>query len=276
MCCFASAAQDPIFWLHHAAVDRQWNLWLAQGGGRSNPLSDAEWKNKTFTFFDECCKQVTMRGCDVLRAAKQLSYTYEGEPPQVEQYCPIIWNPRVFDIVAIARIPKPFPLSRRPVNRPLTLAKAADTKAFRTRLSEIARTQGQTAVLQLKGVEAPTEPGAAWEVYVGPAGLKPDPKGPYLVGVIGLFGAGIKSRSDHFHPANFAFPINKAISAAGDASKLQVTFVPVSGVEVEGVPLPAQVLADLTVAEISIVTDVARELPPKEEQEKLRREEQME
>ena len=49
-----------------------------------------------------------MKGCDVLRAAKQLSYTYECEPPQVEQYCPRIWKPKIRDLVAIARFPKPF------------------------------------------------------------------------------------------------------------------------------------------------------------------------
>ena len=35
-----TAAQDPIFWLHHCNIDRLWNLWLAQGGGRTDPLDD--------------------------------------------------------------------------------------------------------------------------------------------------------------------------------------------------------------------------------------------
>ena len=118
-----------------------------------------------------------MKGCEVLRAAKQLSYIYEGEPAQVEQYCPLIWNPKIFDIVLIARFAKPFTLSKQPVTFPLA-AEAADNKAFRARLSEIARARGKTAVLQLKGVEAETEPGAVWEVYVGPAGLKPNPGSP--------------------------------------------------------------------------------------------------
>ena len=275
MCCVVTAAQDPIFWTHHSTVDRQWNLWLAQGGGRSSPVGDADWRNTSFTFFDECCREVKMKGCEVLRAAKQLSYIYEGEPAQVEQYCPLIWNPKIFDIVLIARFAKPFTLSKQPVTFPLA-AEAADNKAFRARLSEIARARGKTAVLQLKGVEAETEPGAVWEVYVGPAGLKPNPGSPYFVGVLALFSAGVKTRREHYHPAEFVYPIDKAISAAGDAAKLQVTFVPVSGVVVKGRAQPVEVRADVAVAEINIVVDVAMEQPPKEEQNKLRREEQLE
>src|SRR6185369_7997531 len=82
-----TAAQDPIFYLHHCNIDRLWNLWLAQGGGRTDPLTDATWKSTTFTFFDENGAQVTMTSCDVLRAAQQLHYTYEGEPPQIEETC---------------------------------------------------------------------------------------------------------------------------------------------------------------------------------------------
>jgi len=273
MCCTWTAAQDPIFWLHHSTVDRQWNLWLAQGGGRSNPLADADWRNHQFTFFDECCQEVKMRGCDVLRAAKQLSYVYEGEPPQVEQYCPRIWNPGLRDLVAIAKFPKPFKLSKKAITLPLT-AQAANERALPSRFTEVARTPGQTAVLQIKGVEADEHPGAVWEVYVSPAGSKPDPRSPYFVGMLGLFGGGIKTRKDHYHPGEFAFPINKAINAAGNASKLQVTFVPVSGVEVAGRQLPAEVRNDLSVGELNVVVDAARELPPKDEQEKLRLEEQ--
>jgi len=273
MCCVISAAQDPIFWLHHSTVDRQWNLWLAQGGGRSNPIGDATWRNKSFVFFDECCKAVKMTPCEILRAAKQLGYTYEGEPAQVEQYCPRIWKPKFIDLVFIERFPKPFTLSKQAVTLPLHAA--PDAKAAAARLSEVARASGRTAVLQLKGVEAKTEPGAVWEVYVGPPGLKPSPQSPAFVGVLGLFGAGVKTRRDHYHPAEFVFPIDKALAAAGDAAKLQVTFVPISGVEVKGRAQPAQVRADVTVAEINILVDVAMEQPPKEEQDKLRREEQL-
>jgi len=50
---FNTAGQDPIFWLHHCNIDRLWEKWLAQGGGRVNPTSDASWMNTSFTFVDE-------------------------------------------------------------------------------------------------------------------------------------------------------------------------------------------------------------------------------
>lgn len=272
MCCVVTAAQDPIFWLHHSNVDRQWNLWLAQGGGRTNPVGDADWRNTPYTFFDECCQQVTMTGCEVLRAAKQLSYTYEGEPPQVEQYCPRTWLHRILEIVAILRNPRPFTLSRRPVALPL-VAEAAEARAMGSRLAEIADAAERTAVLRLKGVEAERDPGAIWEVYVGPPEIELDPESPWFVGMLALFSAGLKTRTEHYHPAEFAYPIDKVIRAAGDASNLQVHFVPVSGVEVKGQPQPARVRTDVRVAEMDVVVDVAMEQPPKEEQERLRREE---
>src|SRR6266542_2904093 len=46
------AALDPIFWLHHANIDRLWNRWLDLGGGRANPADNA-WLSQRFDFFDE-------------------------------------------------------------------------------------------------------------------------------------------------------------------------------------------------------------------------------
>ena len=84
----ATAAQDPIFWLHHANMDRLWSLWLAQGSGRSSPIDDRDWRQKQFIFFDENGHEVRMTGCEVLRASEQLNYSYEGEPTQVNQSVP--------------------------------------------------------------------------------------------------------------------------------------------------------------------------------------------
>jgi hypothetical protein len=273
MCCVVSAAQDPIFWLHHSNVDRQWNIWLAQGGGRTNPLSDAAWRNTPFTFFDECCNEVTMTACQILRAARQLSYVYEEEPAQVEQFCPLIIFPGPINVVLVERFPRPFLLTKEPVIFPL-YGEGVDGKLLGARLAELARTAGKSAVLRLKDVEAKAEPGASWEVYVGPPGLTPDARGPYFVGVVGMFAGGLPRRDGHYHAGEFAYPIDRAVAASSDPSKLQVLFVPTSGIEVQGRPLPAEVRANVSVSEVDIVVDEALPQPPPDEQEQLRREEE--
>jgi hypothetical protein len=55
-----TAAQDPIFWLHHANIDRLWNRWLQKGQGRADP-TDSAWLNTTFTFYDEAGHAVYLR-----------------------------------------------------------------------------------------------------------------------------------------------------------------------------------------------------------------------
>jgi tyrosinase-like protein/polyphenol oxidase family protein len=62
-----TAAEDPIFWLHHCNIDRLWNRWLDAGGGRANPpTTDTVWHNTKFSFFDEFGEQVQMTGAELL------------------------------------------------------------------------------------------------------------------------------------------------------------------------------------------------------------------
>jgi tyrosinase len=74
------AARDPIFFLHHANIDRLWTRWLAQGGGRQDPLSNLVWMNTIFTFYDENGQQVRLSGKDILDTVSQLNYCYDDDP----------------------------------------------------------------------------------------------------------------------------------------------------------------------------------------------------
>lgn len=249
-----AAAQDPVFYVHHANLDRLWNIWKAQGGGRVDPLSDNPWKNTPFTFFDENKTQVTMTGCDVLRAAEQLNYTYEGEPAQVKEYCRrIIFEPWIFQVVELIRWPGP-PVELGPDRISIPI----DLKNIRQRLMSVAESKTQTLQLQLTDVVAEKQPGVVWEVYVGlPPNVEPDPEGPYYVGAISLFAAGVRSEAHReFKPAEFSFSLERAIPAAlkSNQDKLQVTFVP-SGVLIDGKRSQPRVASKVRIGRVTIAVE---------------------
>ncbi len=254
-----TAAQDPIFYLHHANIDRLWDLWLAQHGGRTDPLNDSTWEGQVFTFFDENGAQVQMTPCDVLNAATQLNYTYEGEPPQVVESCGAS-PPWRFSQVILYRFPwPPDPIDGDPYTVQV------DLSSVFSKLQKILQNPANSVYLQLSGVAADTSPGAAWEVYVGlPAGVPPSPTSPYFVGKMALFGAGVRSDTHtghQFHPAVLKFNIEKAITLATQtgAATIPITFI-AAGILVNGQPVPPRVHSPVTVAngEIIIVTKARR------------------
>ena len=258
MGCVPTAAQDPIFFLHHCNMDRLWNLWLAQGGGRVDPIWDVTWKGTTWSFFDEDGAQVEMNGCEILRAAQQLHYVYEGEPPQVNDYClPIIKLPPIIfekELILKLQVP-PITLGPEPVSVHIEL------KEVKQRLSTFAENPKATLFLELDGVEAEHQPGVAWQVYFGlPANVAPSEESPHYVGALALFGQGIHDAShDKFEPAHFAFPINKAVLAGIKAAQERwtVSFVPRS-ILIEGKPAPLKVASPVKIASLSLTVETQR------------------
>jgi Common central domain of tyrosinase/Polyphenol oxidase middle domain len=71
---------DPLFWLNHANVDRLWEKWLTQKGGRCNPTNetDKNWWDKTFYFYNEKKVRVAMQSSQIVDIANQLHYTYDN------------------------------------------------------------------------------------------------------------------------------------------------------------------------------------------------------
>jgi tyrosinase len=66
---------DPIFWLHHANVDRLWVAWVAAGGGRKMPaLSQSYWSGShTYT------STLTMPRSYTYGTRTALGYSYQNE-----------------------------------------------------------------------------------------------------------------------------------------------------------------------------------------------------
>ena len=255
----STAAADPIFYVHHSNIDRLWNLWLAQGGGRHDPLSTSSWRNKSYTFFDENGNPVVMKTCDILRCAEQLNYTYESEPTQVKEYCLVRIPFPIYYLIWQVLIPWPGPpveLNQQEVSVPINI------KEFRQRLAPLAESKTETLLLEINNVEAERSPGAVWEVYLGlPPNAAPNPEGPFFVGTVALFAAGIRNHAHgDFKPAHFTFQVNRQILAAlrGNQEQLRLTFVP-SGPLIDGKPSRPKVEAPVRIGAVNI--SVGREKP---------------
>ncbi|MFB6559855.1 tyrosinase family protein [Streptomyces sp. NPDC056400] len=74
-----TAALDPIFWLHHANIDRLWYTWASRPG-HDNP-TDPRWITQEYQFFDADGSERRLAASAIVDIAGQLGYTYESPVP---------------------------------------------------------------------------------------------------------------------------------------------------------------------------------------------------
>ena len=177
------AAQDPIFWLHHANIDRLWEVWLNQGGSRANP-PDAQWLTTNFVFHDETGAQVQLSGQQIIDIAGQLGYRYEG-----------VASFAIAGLAAEAVTPTPPPAeeaelvgaSEAPVElagAPASVDVAIDSRAVEGLTARAAGAPAH-AYLNIEDVEAERNPETAYEVVIDVPGGDAAPR---YVGTVSFFG----------------------------------------------------------------------------------------
>jgi len=74
----ADGVLDPVFPLHLAAVDRLWEVWLAQGDGRANP-AHFDWADQWFSFCDADGRRRSL-ACGQAGDLANLDYAYADVP----------------------------------------------------------------------------------------------------------------------------------------------------------------------------------------------------
>jgi len=233
----ATAALDPIFWLHHANIDRLWELWRRSDPAHADPAT-ASWLSAIrFSFHDELgapvtitCSQVT----DILDPF--LDYDYEGLPPRAPSV-PV--TPVPSGDLEMAE-PTQFPEMVGATSGPVSLGTEAAQVAF-----EIHSPTGPAASLEsaigpeihlvLENVKAESRPVESYEVYVNvPEGSRPRDRPDLMAGILAPFGVVEASLPGEEHGGdglNYSMDITAIAQTlqneqAWDPANLRVSFVP--------------------------------------------------
>lgn len=221
------AARDPIFWLHHSNIDRLWDRWLQLGSGRANPLSNTDWMNDRFTFFDENARQVTMRGRDIIDTVQQLNYRYDDVPLGNQVLIRGMSDAASSQATVTPQLLATTPMNNQqmlvelresPVTLKLRFPESQGVRTFSTR-----SVAASSVTLNVEKVEYNPRNAIPYEIYINlPQGVPPDRNSPYYVGRLALFA--------HHQKATFSLDISEAVrelqrrNLIGDS--ISVTFVP--------------------------------------------------
>ena len=247
-----TSAQDPVFWLHHANLDRLWASWRAFSPGglvHSDPV-DAGWRGTTYEFFDESGTIISPPwAVSSILETTSLGYVYESLADNA-------W----YDANCAGRGTLPersevgergTPVSTNEVGRTEPdggVAIGSDTVNVVVVSPQVDNAAtpvpmaSEFLVLTLDGISGASIPAIAIEVYVNlPEGEVPDFRSDSYVGSIGLFTMQSGSQESHDHTNTGSlqvFDISLAVAATVNrgewTGEIDVTFVPIGFTDLAG------------------------------------------
>jgi tyrosinase len=226
-----AAAKDPIFWLHHANIDRIWAQW--QSEGHADP-GEGAWRDERFDFFDADGSRVQKTPGQVVDTVEDLGYAYDVVSSKSEEA-----EPAELAVPAGAAEPDPkvvaagsgLTLTGGPEAVPVPFERQAEVE-----VAEASReTDPRRLYLNVEDIEANENPGTVYAVYVN-LPEQPDQKAldAHYAGSISFFG--IERTNDpradeHPHGLRYSLEIGELLRSLGDGDSyrrdgVHVTFRP--------------------------------------------------
>ena len=235
-----TAALDPIFWLHHANIDRLWEMWRVDGGANPTPLT---WRRRTFRLRNSAGAIVKMRPESVVDTVGQLDYTYDS--------IPVVALP-AGDPVAMTRSPRPKMIGRSDARVQLGRAGAQSTVAVdpiagTTAAASASGGDQRRVILELADIEGTANPGVVYGVYVNLPAARNDGSDRgrdeatlelHRVGLVSLFGIehSTAAGSPNPQPLRYRFDITDVVDllrVTGDVTELSVELLPLDPDDVD-------------------------------------------
>jgi tyrosinase len=253
MSAFETAARDPIFWLHHANLDRLWEEWLALEG-RSDP-SASDWRNERFELGKGDWLTSLAAGEVLDTRAHPLEYRYDRvETAEVPARVAVAsaGGPRGATVMGE---PTPELIGEAPGSVSLRAGDARASVSVRRPMATRAlgaEVEPRRVYLRLENIRGTQLAAGSYAVHLT-AESGEATSDETKAGIVSLFGVRESSRSDEEHPGSgltvtldVTDVADRLMKRTGDdIESLHVTFSPVatlqdepdSDVEVGGVKL---------------------------------------
>ena len=228
---FDTAGLDPVFWMHHANIDRLWVVWLGQEG-RENPDPTGLWGTTSSHFHNPESSGEIGSAADVLDTAAQLGYEYEEtDLPDSERRS------------SARRVP-----DEPPPDHPAELVGATEDPVELTGGTQrvglsVGEASGPAArgggppkrvYLTVEGIEGERNPGVTYAVYVNLPGDTDEHSEAHYAGNVSFFGIERTGKVDTDpggHGMARSFDITGLVAELRDAGRwdpndVSVSFVP--------------------------------------------------
>ncbi|GAB2181118.1 hypothetical protein DLREEDagrD3_13410 [Denitratisoma sp. agr-D3] len=200
------AGLDPVFYMHHANIDRLWQCWLnRKAGGKPIDLAWAkanlgmpdDWYQTSYTFADENGNKATMTIADVFTPGViDVHYAKETNcdvaPPSTAALKSLAAAPAVLRSVPVSH-PQGTTLTGKAVTLPL---QATTDKALLSRAAPAAGTTPGHTLLIIEDVDIQGNPEVTYNIYLS---NKRQPKRSAYIATLNYFGVLEPMPQGHHH-----------------------------------------------------------------------------
>lgn len=272
---------DPIFWLHHANIDRLWVAWVAAGGGRKMPAKSSSYWSGSYAY----TAALTMARTQSYDTRTNLRYYYQNELmpaalPALVKGAEPGESLRAPSSPALAtfKMSNPRATSASTFSAVGALGVALDERSVSVQLppnaelgqaiSQVARSKAVTLAgssIRYKSVlivldnvlltEGGTRGGYFYNVYLNLPGARNAPSGTTsaLIGTLGPFKV---TGASHHHgaPAQLRYVITGLVAGM---TEVQISMLTISFVRVNGSNRPAGTVIDIGEVRVELSNEVA-------------------
>lgn len=239
-----TAAQDPIFWLHHSNIDRIWAVWN-ESEHRQDPAEEA-WLTQEWHFFDDDGSEPSKKSSEVRQTIPDLDYTYDPSPAGiVEELVPPPPPPPPPDAPPPPEEPKfvgaseeTVPLEGEPIEVPVEI----DPRARKEVLEAADPEDPRHLYLNVEDITGETNPAIVYGIYMNlPRDPNQEDYDRHYLGNLSFFGieeASAPPDDSHPHGMRVSVEVGDLIRSLRDESdwdqeNLRVCFWPVTPPPVE-------------------------------------------